>query len=218
MLPMRAAVPVVERACEWCKATFRIKEYRRDRFCSRPCLYAFLQRLNTGRKGRRRWQQCSLCGQRTLSAGVNGRIACKRCKTFTCEICGKRKSAPTPSQARRRRFCSLKCWARGVRHPVGADHYSWQGRDVVSQTSVNWRAIRRSVLARDKETCSDCGTKPKPIIIRQVPLVVHHVNGRHDDRLIEDDPTDLITLCRSCHTKRHRKEHRQVKENSQDYL
>jgi hypothetical protein len=58
-----------------------------------------------------------------------------------------------------------------------------------------WEAVRERALRRDQRTCQDCGTAPRrPDVHHITPfcLVVRH------------DLDNLVTLCRSCHQKRHR--------------
>ena len=62
--------------------------------------------------------------------------------------------------------------------------------------------IRRDIiLSRDKYTCQYCGTK-------SVKLEIHHIDGNGTTKIREErnnDPKNLITLCRSCHKKADRK-------------
>lgn len=58
-----------------------------------------------------------------------------------------------------------------------------------------WRTVRERVLARDKNTCRDCGG---------FGYYIHHLSYRIHGR--EHQNLDsLITLCRQCHSKRHPK-------------
>lgn len=60
---------------------------------------------------------------------------------------------------------------------------------------------KQKVLERDFYLCQDCGRGH-----HQVHLLVHHKDGNGRDR---DNPnnkmSNLITLCRGCHTRLHRK-------------
>lgn len=67
---------------------------------------------------------------------------------------------------------------------------------VEAQALSDWKTIRRSVLARDRSRCTECGD---------------HVSGRHAHvhhvlpRALggNDAPANLITLCSTCHSARH---------------
>jgi hypothetical protein len=59
--------------------------------------------------------------------------------------------------------------------------------------SAKWRVRRDKALRRDKHQCAECGSK--------FNLQVHHLTyERVGDELIED----LKTLCRKCHTGKHK--------------
>ena len=58
--------------------------------------------------------------------------------------------------------------------------------------SHRWAPLRRFILDRDGWTCQRCGRPGRP--------EVHHVNGDPGD----NDPGNLIVLCRSCHIETHR--------------
>lgn len=60
--------------------------------------------------------------------------------------------------------------------------------------SKAWRDKRKIVLARDGMKCRDCGCTDG--------LQVHHM--WYSRTREEEVPSQLITLCRSCHEKRHR--------------
>lgn len=51
---------------------------------------------------------------------------------------------------------------------------------------------REAVLSRDGHKCSSCGATEQ--------LVVHHIDGTgRGHKKPNNDPTNLVTLCRSCH-------------------
>jgi 5-methylcytosine-specific restriction endonuclease McrA len=58
-----------------------------------------------------------------------------------------------------------------------------------------WSIIRLSVLARDRYTCQDCA-----LVIRR-RAHVHHIIKRVLGG--SDDQTNLVTLCGTCHGRRH---------------
>ncbi|MBU6429659.1 MAG: HNH endonuclease [Cyanobacteria bacterium REEB65] len=53
------------------------------------------------------------------------------------------------------------------------------------------RSLRKQIIARDGAECIHCGAR--------APLHVHHMDGSK----INHDPTNLVTLCASCHRKVH---------------
>ena len=63
-----------------------------------------------------------------------------------------------------------------------------------------WQQRRNATLQRDNHTCRNCGTKGTARATRTTELHVHHLTYK---RLGNEHPDDLITLCHSCHAKRH---------------
>ena len=58
--------------------------------------------------------------------------------------------------------------------------------------SEAWAFLREKVLIRDRYTCQDCGSHDR--------LQAHHLTYK---RLYNEALSDLITLCRPCHQRRH---------------
>jgi hypothetical protein len=58
-----------------------------------------------------------------------------------------------------------------------------------------WRCRRAEVIQRQKFKCWRCGIEKR--------LSVHHLSY---DRLGDEEPSDLVALCRSCHTAVHQDE------------
>jgi 5-methylcytosine-specific restriction endonuclease McrA len=97
--------------------------------------------------------------------------------TTTCETCGKKF---THRATEPRRYCSGEC-ANNIRKSM-----SERFRRVTNPT---WRAIRKSIIKRDGYKCARCG--------KEKILTVHHIVRWVISR--DDSPSNLITLCRSCH-------------------
>lgn len=62
--------------------------------------------------------------------------------------------------------------------------------------SAQWKAVRRQVLLRDK-CCVLCLKRRGYFELRT--LQVHHIIKRVEDESLIYDPSNLVTLCRSCH-------------------
>ena len=77
----------------------------------------------------------------------------------------------------------------------GENHPNWKGgiRDY-SQTFR--KKLRNLIKERDNWTCQACGLKTK----NTYKLCVHHI----DEDIKNDNLDNLVTLCRSCHTRLHR--------------
>ena len=65
--------------------------------------------------------------------------------------------------------------------------------------SAPWDRLRRRCLDRDNWRCQQCGKYG------------HHAHHRipvHERPDLEDDPSNIVTLCRSCHEAHHADERR----------
>jgi len=91
-----------------------------------------------------------------------------------------------------------------VRAPVNGRH-SFLGCDVTMKDwqkkyydyleSEEWLRKKRLIVARDDNRCVRCGKT-----WRHGPLMVHHITY---DRVFNEIPADLETLCYRCHAKHH---------------
>ena len=54
----------------------------------------------------------------------------------------------------------------------------------------DWQSIRNRIIKRDGNQCVLCGTK-------RTPFYAHHIHYRAHGG--DDDPTNLITVCKRCH-------------------
>ncbi|MGB4594689.1 MAG: DEAD/DEAH box helicase [Anaerolineaceae bacterium] len=61
---------------------------------------------------------------------------------------------------------------------------------------TNWPKLREKILLRDSYTCRGCGARPEP-----GTLHVHHIQPFRSflDKTLADSPSNLVTLCPSCH-------------------
>ena len=69
-------------------------------------------------------------------------------------------------------------------------HNWWQGGKSFEPYTIDWtETLKRSVRQRDKYTCQICGKEPA--------ICVHHIDYDKENC----SPENLITLCKSCHSK-----------------
>ena len=111
-----------------------------------------------------------------------GKILCKQCGT---EI--------TRNSRLRATYCSRKCmglWQS--KNLSGANSHAWKGGKKIGVDDAyppEWTpGLRRSIRKRDGLKCTICNTNKKV-------LDVHHIDKNKDNC----HPSNLITLCRSCH-------------------
>lgn len=64
---------------------------------------------------------------------------------------------------------------------------------------VKWKRLRESVLTRDNYLCQDCLSANKLVGAEEV----HHIIEVKEDWDKRYDESNLISLCKSCHRKRH---------------
>lgn len=75
----------------------------------------------------------------------------------------------------------------------GNKNHNWQGGIWDNPYSVDWtRTLRRSIRERDKYTCQLCNKQQEDIT-----FCIHHIDYNKENC----NPNNLITLCRSCHSK-----------------
>lgn len=80
---------------------------------------------------------------------------------------------------------------------LGKKNPAWiDGRTYMAYTREFQERIRYEIKRRDNYICQDCG-KPEPELT--APLNVHHVDTDRQN----NDHANLVSLCDSCHRKRH---------------
>lgn len=62
--------------------------------------------------------------------------------------------------------------------------------NILSNRSYQWQTLRNQHILKEK-ICQACGSNKK--------LQVHHIDPVHNNPDRELDPTNLVTLCSSCH-------------------
>jgi len=83
-----------------------------------------------------------------------------------------------------------KAWNKGLR---GEGTSNWQGGLSFEKYPADWtQTLKRSIRERDNYACQICGKEQG-----DKAFCVHHIDYVKKNC----DPNNLITLCRSCHTK-----------------
>lgn len=127
-----------------------------------------------------------------------------------CEVCGEQIEA-LPSRTEARRFCSRECHGTWIsKHNVGERHPRFKSGRRPEYYGPNWERQRRAAVRRDEGRCQDCGRT----IVDSVEefgevLSVHHktpfrdfVDGDDVDYESANELSNLVTLCRPCHSQR----------------
>jgi len=98
-------------------------------------------------------------------------------------------------------FCSRKC---RIEFQCGEDHPRWRG-GCEQYYGPTWPSQRRKTLERDEYECQDCGmTRDEHYEQWGHDLEVHHKTPikTFDDTAEANKLSNLITLCKRCHTER----------------
>jgi len=110
-----------------------------------------------------------------------------------------------------KQLMSWKQWMRGKSMPPetrkrlslatsGHRHWHWMGGIGSMPYSHQFQNhIRHEVRRRDKYSCQKCG-------IKDVHISVHHI----DKNKLNDELTNLVCMCKSCHTQTHNESRRIV--------
>jgi len=109
-------------------------------------------------------------------------------KTRKCLVCGE--EFELQRQYRFKKYCSRTCSKRAERI-----YGNKREADLEYHNQERFGGNKYKVLERDNYTCQQCGN------ISQ--LVVHHIDESGQDEKPNNDMSNLITLCRSCHIRIH---------------
>ena len=103
------------------------------------------------------------------------------------------------------KFCDGKCYGEWASlNLTGDKRYNWKGGSI-PYYGPNWQTQCKKVRQRDHYKCQHCGA-----IENGQNHDVHHIKplrefdyipDQNDNYLLANDLTNLICLCRSCHSK-----------------
>lgn len=112
-----------------------------------------------------------------------------------CKYCGKdMEIIPSHLKIGRRKYCSKKCMGLDyINYRGGENHPRWNGGVGNGEYGYLWKNVK---IKNRKEKCELCWGKTNGL-----DLDVHHIDLNKKNH----DPNNLITLCRSCHSKLHSK-------------
>lgn len=208
----RAFFPKVTLSCAQCSATFvrtvaEAKKSGPDTFCGPRCSTTF-----TNTKAGKVGPFCNICGAKMLKAEgsrqcsdacraalkdrMKEALAARRLNlpVTSCEECGVSVKQRTRSQTKR--YCSVACKNTAHAKRMTADgNPGWRGG--VDQTRylpgvlTEYNKIRPQVVERDGGACVVCHSSDG--------LSVHHL----DMDAANNSPSNLVTLCRDCHSAVH---------------
>lgn len=197
----------VQRRCKQCGEQYSVYPSRTHitRYCSRHCADAAKVRpkapklvtcLRCGAQTSKRWAT-KYCSDRCRILSKPRRQSTRPKVSRCCTICGREFRSTPPSGRHKRLFCSRSCAGVANRRepasgPVGRPGYR----------GAKWRQIAALVRERDHDTCRNCGTV-RPQDAKQNWPVDHVRPWRLFDTIeAANDPSNLVTLCPSCHSRK----------------
>lgn len=205
-----------ERTCIGCGIVF-MQRSKEQKYCTMSCGAQHRPRPERD-PDKRVIRNCVVCGKEYEEWTYRNSTCCsKKCAssrsagapkltarkpenyyTVFCEQCGKEYVIHRFFvEVRRTRFCSRKCQDRWVsENIVRENHPRYIGGARFPDRGANWSAQRKAAYRRDGGLCQLCKHKAKRVD-------VHHIQPYrlfNGDYLTANALSNLITLCRGCHT------------------
>lgn len=131
----------------------------------------------------------------------------ERTAPCVCDYCGAGfDREPNQSKGRKNAFCTHVCYGRWRTENLSAENSpNWKGGKTLDYGGSNWKRQRRLARERDNDCCQDCGADAQK---HEYKMDVHHIVHYElfEDKEEANKLENLVTLCRVCHTERHRQE------------
>lgn len=193
----------------------KLKEGQKRFFCSRLCFYKWLS-INIRGESSPVWKggkiecTCKQCGNKFLkeracvfqqiNRGQTDFFCSKKCfadhrfkglVSCKCDQCGKDVVRRKARLIYDHVFCSRKCIIKWYR---GANHANWLNGASFEPYGIEFNADLRSLIRdRDHHRCKECSIFEKKL---KYKLDVHHIDYNKKN----NDPNNLVSLCKSCHS------------------
>lgn len=195
----------ITKPCEHCGEPFtRPPSLAHQRFCSIACRSpignATLTCVECGVQFVRKQYKADQrhCSMKCRDVGRTIKTQCLHCNKPI-------QRAKSLTKRRNRFFCSKVC---AVAHLRGANNDRWRGGSK-KYYGPDWKPARKAALVRANYTCQRCGLKKNGL---KWKLHVHHkipvryFSNPNDAHF----PSNLVTLCSSCHSKAERKGYKEL--------
>ena len=196
------------RVCRNCGATFTNRNALR--YCGSSCFQEFIAKRKT--------TICAECKQpfQQMRPSLSQKYCSKKCegaartlppRVFDCAHCGKSIAVRMVRNCPRK-FCSKECQ---YAHTRGENHCLFRGNRR-GYRGANWLKQASAARLRDGGVCQGCGAicTEKASVDHVVPFRLTKLYGGRENK----DPNDLrnlLSLCRSCHSKKTQAERKLLK-------
>ncbi len=201
----------ISKICKYCEKEFEVPIFRnKAKYCSRKCADS------AGRKRKRIMKICKYCDKEFEVIPSSNKIYCSReCVNkskvgkfvgekspswkggmikYKCKICEKSFFGGKNQGRSKHIFCSQKCYGEWLsKNIVGESHPNWLNGKSFEAYGIEFNnELKGQVRKRDKYKCQICDKKQ-----RKQKLGVHHIDYDKENNIMRN----LISLCRSCHSK-----------------
>ena len=178
----------VEIQCDYCKKTYltypcRLKRKYKHHYCNYKCMglanrgreYKKATRLKLSKHMKRLWEEGILKTKKPWNKGKVGVM-------------------PVPWNKGTKGV--MKAWNEGlIGYKAGEEHYNWKGGKSFEPYGLDFNnALKLEIIKRDNFKCRECDWTEKRLGYK---LHVHHIDYNKEN----NDPNNLISLCRNCHMK-----------------
>lgn len=193
-----------DRVCRICQISFTPKKPMQA-FCSKSCGVTAYH----ARQKEKRLRACRACGQAftpypsVIRLGF-GHYCSRTCRltyeaqrpdllTVVCAHCGSSFRRTRAAVVRTHQvYCSTRCLGDAMRQPILAPHEHLN-------RGAAWQRLAATIRDRDGHICRLCGKTEAEAGER---LSVDHIIPWREAPELAADPTNLVSLCRSCHARK----------------
>ena len=182
--------------CLFCGKEFNDRKGGKRKYCSQKCFWESLKGKPTTNKEKIK-KYCLFCGKgfevlpsRTKKQYCSRECSCKSrigvSRNVTCAGWNKGKKW-SKEIIKKFSIAKINLYLNKENHP------RWMGGKSFEPYSLDWtNTLKKEIRQRDNYTCQLCGCRQE-----DTTHLVHHINYNKKNC----NPDNLITLCRSCHTK-----------------
>jgi len=183
--------------CDYCSNEFLVYKSRNQKFCSISCGLKSSRNSTSYKKLKYEKVSCKYCKKIFESLKCQHRKYCSReCKykgltpLFIKNIRSHWfKKGHIPHHKGKWGYTNKGSFKAGCKHP------GWQGGEPFEQYPLGWtKVLREEIRERDNRRCQLCNCSEQE---NGQKLSVHHTDYNKENL----EPTNLISLCASCHMK-----------------